>query len=232
MNEPVEGKKDGPLIFIVEDEAKLAAVLADYLGASGYRTHGITDGHKVIAAVRSLEPALILLDLTLPGRDGVDLCRQIRAFTDVPIIMVTARVEEIDRLLGLEVGADDYVCKPFSPREVVARVRTILKRTGALNQPSDVPGLILDEQGQRVSFHGQWLELTAVEYRLLSILASAPGRIFSRDKLVHGLYTDHRSVTSRTVDSHVKNLRRKLEQANPGHVLVRSVYGAGYKLEP
>jgi two-component system response regulator BaeR len=218
-------------IVIIEDEVKLAAVLADYLHAAGYVTHTISSGLEAASAVRRLRPDLVLLDLTLPGRDGVEVCREIRAFTDTPIVMVTARVEEVDRLLGLDVGADDYICKPFSPREVVARARAILRRARTRGTPVEIPGLVLDEAGQRARFHDQWLDLTAVEFRLLQILARAPGRVFSRDQLLNALYTDHRVVADRTVDSHVKNLRRKLHQAHDAHELVRSVYGVGYKIE-
>jgi two-component system response regulator BaeR len=218
-------------IVIIEDEVKLAAVLADYLHAAGYVTHTISSGLEAASAVRRLRPDLVLLDLTLPGRDGVEVCREIRAFTDTPIVMVTARVEEVDRLLGLDVGADDYICKPFSPREVVARARAILRRARTRGTPVEIPGLVLDEAGQRARFHDRWLDLTAVEFRLLQILARAPNRVFSRDQLLNALYADHRVVADRTVDSHVKNLRRKLHQAYDAHELVRSVYGVGYKIE-
>jgi two-component system response regulator BaeR len=218
-------------ILIVEDETKLAAVLADYLRAEGYATHRCSNGLEAVSAVRRLQPDLVLLDLTLPGRDGIDVCREIRRFTETPVLMVTARVEEVDRLLGLDVGADDYICKPFSPREVVARVRAILRRAGTRGALVEIPGLVLDETGQRARFHGQWLDLTAVEFRLLQILVKTPGRVFSRDRLLNALYADHRVVADRTVDSHVKNLRRKLHQVHAGHELVRSVYGVGYKID-
>lgn len=211
-------------ILIVEDEPKLAALEADYLRSQGYDTHCIADGGEVVPWVRAHAPDLILLDLMLPGRDGLELCRELRTFTDTPIVMVTARVEEIDRLVGLDLGADDYVCKPFSIRELVARVRAILRR------PRSAPsGLALDEHGARLD--GRELELTPVELRLLRALASSPGRVFPRERLLERLYEDHRVVTDRTVDAHVKNLRRKLEEIRPGEDLVRSIYGVGYKLE-
>lgn len=217
-------------ILIVEDEPKLAALLADYLRAAGYQPAIVADGREVVPRVRAEPPALILLDLMLPGRDGLEICRELRGFSDVPIVMVTARVEEIDRLLGLELGADDYVCKPYSPREVVARVRAILRRS----RPPEpgAGGLRIDEAGFAASLDGQPLELTPVEFRLLKALASAPGRVFSREQLLDRAYTDHRVVTDRTVDSHIKNLRRKLEQASPGREPIRSIYGVGYKFEP
>ncbi|EEG06825.1 winged helix-turn-helix domain-containing protein [Pseudogulbenkiania ferrooxidans] len=218
-------------VLVVEDEPKLSRLLADYLAAAGFETACLADGLAVVPEVRRRLPDLILLDLMLPGRDGLDICRELRAFSDVPIVMVTARVEEIDRLLGLELGADDYICKPYSPREVVARVKAILRRSqrhGAL--PADA-GLTIDEEGYQASWQGRRLELTPAEFRLLRTLASAPGRVFSRDQLLDHLYADHRVVTDRTVDSHIKNLRRKLEQAAPQQEMIRSVYGVGYKLE-
>jgi two-component system response regulator BaeR len=217
-------------ILIVEDEPKLAALEADYLKAAGYDTHILGNGAEVVAWVRAERPDLILLDLMLPGRDGLEICKELRGavepeIRDVPIVMVTARVEEIDRLIGLDLGADDYVCKPFSVRELVARVRAILRRRA----PSS--GLQLDEVKHLAQLDGRPLELTPVEFRLLGTLASSPGRVFSRGKLLETLYEDHRVVTDRTVDAHIKNLRRKLEAVRPGEELVRSIYGVGYKLE-
>ncbi|HSU78529.1 MAG TPA: response regulator [Burkholderiales bacterium] len=214
-------------ILIVEDEAKLAALEADYLRAEGFDTDTIADGREVVPSVKRAAPDLILLDLMLPGRDGLEICRELRSFSDVPIVMVTARVEEIDRLIGLDLGADDYVCKPFSARELVARVKAILRR-GRLPLASS---LVLDDERHSATLDGRALDLTPVEFRLLRTLASAPGRVFSRDKLLEHLYADHRVVTDRTVDAHVKNLRRKLEEARPGQELVHSIYGVGYKLE-
>ena len=217
-------------VLIVEDEAKLAQLLEDYLRAAGYATEWIADGRAVAAAVKENPPALILLDLMLPGRDGVAVCRELRGFTDVPVVMVTARVDEIDRLLGLEVGADDYICKPFSPREVVARVKAILRRTRAPGALAD-SRLAIDDAAFRASWNGVALDLTPVEFRLLRTLAREPGRVFGRQQLLDSLYADHRVVTDRTVDSHVKNLRRKLADASPGEDIIRSVYGVGYTLE-
>jgi len=218
-------------ILIVEDEPKLASLVADYLKAAGYQTRVIADGREVVPAVRQEKFDLILLDVMLPGRDGMDICRELRTFTSVPIIMVTARVEEIDRLLGLELGADDYVCKPFSPRELVARVKAVLRRT----QPgfsTEASPLVIDEAQFRATLHGQVLDLTPVEFRLLRTLAASPGRVFSRQQLLNSLYEDHRVVTDRTVDSHVKNLRKKLQKASPDHEFITSVYGVGYRFEP
>ncbi|MBI3145892.1 MAG: two-component system response regulator BaeR [Pseudogulbenkiania sp.] len=218
-------------VLVVEDEPKLSRLLADYLAAAGFEAGCVADGNAVLAEVRRRMPDLILLDLMLPGRDGLNLCRELRTFSDVPIVMVTARVEEIDRLLGLELGADDYICKPYSPREVVARVKAILRRSQRRDMPAAEAGLMIDEEGYQASWQGRRLELTPAEFRLLRTLASTPGRVFSRDQLLDHLYADHRVVTDRTVDSHIKNLRRKLEQVAPQQELIRSVYGVGYKLE-
>jgi two-component system response regulator BaeR len=218
-------------ILIVEDEPKLAALLSDYLKAASYVTDIVADGREVVPAVKANQPDLVLLDLMLPGRDGLEVCRELRTFSDVPIIMVTARVEEIDRLLGLEIGADDYICKPFSPREVVARVRAILRRTQRRGEPSAARGLVIDETQYRASYNGQPLDLTPVEFRLLKAFAASPGRVFSRQQLLDNLYADHRVVTDRTVDSHIKNLRRKLQLVSPEQEIIQSIYGVGYKLD-
>ncbi|MCK9511280.1 MAG: response regulator [Pigmentiphaga sp.] len=225
-------------ILIVEDEPKLARLLADYLENSGYTTTWLDHGNDVIPALRQTSFDLVVLDLMLPGRDGLDICRELRQFSQVPVVMLTARVEEIDRLLGLELGADDYICKPFSPREVVARIKAILRRAsgaasgeaGAAPGPGSGPALQIDADSHDARLDGHPLDLTPVEFRLLSTFASAPGRIFSREQLLDHIYDDHRVVTDRTVDSHVKNLRRKLETIRPGDT-IRSIYGVGYKLE-
>lgn len=224
---------DAPLrILIVEDESRLATVLADYLRAAGFNTETLANGLDVVPAVRARPPDLILLDLMLPGRDGLDICRELRSFFSAPIVMVTARVEEVDRLLGLELGADDYICKPYSPREVVARVRAILRRSQRDAVPAAPPSaLVIDEKQYRASYQGQRLELTPVEFRLLRALAATPGRVYSRTQLMDQLYADHRAVTDRTVDSHIRNLRRKLDAVSPDHELIRSVYGVGYSFE-
>ncbi len=218
-------------ILIVEDEPKLASLLADYLRASGFEPFCISNGAEVVPWVREHKPDLILLDLMLPGRDGIEICKEIRSFSRTPIIMVTARIEEIDRLLGLEIGADDYVCKPFSPREVVARVKAVLRRTRD-GQIVQVRGLVLDEHGYRAMLHGRNLELTAVEFKLLQLLVANPGRIYGRQQLMDKIYPDERSVSDRTIDSHIKKLRRKIEAVDSEAKLIHSVYGVGYKFDP
>lgn len=219
------------VILVVEDEPKLASLLADYLRASSFEPHCLEDGTEVVPWVRQHRPELILLDLMLPGRDGMEICTDIRTFSTVPIIMVTARIEEIDRLLGLEIGADDYICKPFSPREVIARVRAVLRRTQA-GQTFETGGIVLDEHRWRASLGGRDLELTAVEFKLLQFLMANPGRIYRRQQLMDKIYPDERIVSERTIDSHIKKLRRKIESANPGASLIHAVYSVGYKFEP
>lgn len=215
-------------ILLVEDEPKLAALVGDYLRASNYAVEHLAEGLAVIPAIRQQPFDLILLDLMLPGRDGLDICRELRGFSQMPLIMMTARVDEIDRLLGLELGADDYICKPFSPRELVARVKAVLRRTGV--QPVNL-GLELDPRTFHARYKGVALDLTPVEFRLLAALAVRPGHVLSRDQLMNHIYEDHRVVADRTVDSHIKNLRRKLAAVAQGQDPIRSVYGVGYSLE-
>jgi len=225
--------KEQAQILLVEDEPKIASLLSDYLEQAGYDTQHLDRGDEVIDVIKADPPDLILLDIMLPGVDGLTLCREIRAFSAVPIIMLTARVEELDRLLGLELGADDYICKPFSPREVMARIKALLRRV-QLSQGSaatPIKGLVLEPDNYRALLDGRDLGLTVVEFRLLSQLYSQPGRVFSREQLLNQLYDDHRVVTDRTVDSHIKNLRRKIQQIAPGRNLIRSIYGVGYRLE-
>ncbi len=217
-------------ILIVEDEVKLAKVIVDYLQASGFETFSIADGARVAPWIRENSPDLVLLDLTLPGRDGMDICKEVRTFSPVPIIMITARIEEIDRLLGLELGADDYICKPFSPREVVARVKAVLRRSNR-GKTSQAEGLILDERQYRATLHGRDLGLTAVEFKLLHVLYSNPGRIYNREQLMEKIYPDDRFVNDRTIDGHIRKLRRKIESVDPNAEIIHSVYGAGYKFE-
>ncbi|GAB3353657.1 response regulator [Chromohalobacter beijerinckii] len=221
-------------ILIVEDEPKIAHLVADYLQQSGYATHHLAHGDEVMPWLNGNASALVLLDLMLPGTDGLTLCRHINDdHPSLPVIMLTARVEEIDRLLGLELGADDYICKPFSPREVVARVKAVLRRLQPRHEDATgAPPLHLDEDGWRALAQGHDLGLTAVEFQLLKVMMHAPGRIFSRDQLMDHMYRDHRIVSERTVDSHVKKLRRKIADACPERDIIRSVYGVGYKYQP
>jgi two-component system response regulator BaeR len=204
---------------------------ADYLQAAGFAGTILADGLTVVPWLRQHNADLVLLDLMLPGRDGLELCREIRSFSPVPIIMVTARIEEIDRLLGLELGADDYICKPFSPREMVARVKAVLRRLQPPAHASDTYSLALDPGQFRVRAGSRETELTAVEFELLQALYRQPGRIFSRQQLMDLIYPDQRIVSDRTIDSHIKKLRKKLAELLPEKEVIHSVYGAGYRYE-
>ena len=215
-------------ILIVEDERKLAELMRDYLLQEGYVVDILERGDEVEAWVQVQRPDLLLLDLMLPGKSGLEVCKALRRHSDVAIVMITARVEEIDRLLGLELGADDYICKPFSPREVVARVKAVLRR-GKHRQGAD--GLALNEAGYKASIDGKDLGLTAVEFQLLKVLAAQPGRLYTREQLMDAMYRDERIVSDRTVDSHIKKLRRKIADIAPERDLIVSVYGVGYKFE-
>jgi two-component system response regulator BaeR len=221
-----------PLIAIVEDEATIAEILSSYLAREGYDTLHLANGAEAEHWLRGVMPDLILLDLMLPGMDGLSICRSIRARSEVPIMMVTARVEEIDRLLGLELGADDYICKPFSPREVVARVKAVLRRVGGVpGGGAGHPGLVIDEAGMLARFQDARLDLTPTEFRLLQALARRAGRVMSRASLLDALGDRNEDVFDRSIDSHVKNLRRKLTAATGGAVVIASIYGVGYRLE-
>lgn len=224
------------LILVVEDEPKLAALMRDYLAAAGLRSEWIADGRLALERLRSGSmPAAVLLDVMLPGLDGLEVCRALRVFSDVPVVICSARVEELDRLLGLELGADDYVCKPFSPRELVARVKALLRRAqGRLAPVSLVPaagGFAIDEAGQRILWQEESLALTPVEFRLLRQLLQHPGRVFERSQLLDLIHEDFRDVSDRAVDSHVKNIRRKLAALGPASACIASVYGVGYRLD-
>jgi two-component system response regulator BaeR len=215
-------------ILIVEDEVKLAELLADYFKLTEYEPHLIHHGDKVVDWVKQHQPKAILLDIMLPGKNGIDICKEIRQFSNIPILLVTAKVDEIDRLLGLELGADDYICKPFSPREVVARVKAVLRR--AQNIEYNTAALQLDEHRFTVGFHHQEVSLTSVEFQLLKPLADKPERIFTREQLMQNMYSDQRIVNNRTIDSHIKKLRKKLADISGGKDWIQSVYGTGYRL--
>lgn len=222
-------------ILIIEDEAKLASLLADYLHHAGYRTLVAHSGEQGLACVETeADIDVVLLDLMLPGIDGLEVCKRIRQQSMLPVIMLTARVDEVDRLLGLELGADDYICKPFSPREVVARVKALLRRVSASQLPPAATSdrtLALDENRLEARFRGDSVALTVVEFALLRVLAEHPGHIRSRQQLMDRIYSDNRVVSDRTVDSHIKKLRKRLADAFPGTAFIHSIYGAGYRFE-
>jgi two-component system response regulator BaeR len=227
-------------ILVVEDDAKIADMLTNYLHMHGFETTVCGNGLDAVPLVRAISPALVVLDLMLPGQDGIAVCAQLRTFCAVPIIMVTARVDEIDRLLGLETGADDYVCKPFSPREVVARIQALLRRAQGSLSAQAAPGgpatpppaaLVADDTTLSIRWNGQLLPLTPVEFRLLRLLMSRPSHVFSRARLLDHVHHDLRDVSDRAIDSHIKNLRRKLDAAGAVGHNVASVYGVGYRFE-
>ena len=219
-------------ILIVEDEKKITALLRDYLEQAGYHVTILHRGDLVLPSVRNDEPDLIILDVMLPGVDGLTLCRELRKFTEVPIIMITAKVEEIDRLLGLELGADDYICKPFSPREVVARVKAVLRR--AQSKPKKeklVQGPIsLDVPTRQVTIHETLVEMTPSEFVLLKAFMAHPNRVFTRNELLYHVQGTTFEGYDRTIDSHIKNLRKKIATLIPQKDIIISVYGVGYKL--
>ena len=221
-------------ILIVEDEKKIADVLTDYLENDGHTVTVIDRGDRVIPAVRESPPDLMLLDIMLPGMDGLSVCRALRKFSDLPVIMLTAKVEEADRLMGLELGSDDYICKPFSPREVVARVRAVLRRTAPKSAPEDrlmAGPLALSPETRKVTAGEQALPLTPSEFGLLEVFMRHPDRVYSRNELLNQVQGYDFDGYDRTIDTHIKNLRKKIAAALPGRNLIRSVYGVGYKLD-
>ncbi len=219
-------------ILVVEDETKISDLLRDYLQKDGYKVTCLSRGDQVLPQIRRQMPGLILLDIMLPGMDGTEVCREIRKQWDVPIIMITARVEEVDRILGLELGADDYVCKPFSPREVVARVKALLRRSRPKPGGSRMSAgpVSLDPERFLVEIDGRALKLTPNEFALLKILIGRPDRVFSRSELVTRIQGYEYEGDERTIDSHIKNLRKKINQVLPDREVIVTVYGIGYKL--
>lgn len=219
-------------ILIVEDDREIAQLVRDYLDRAGYRTSVASDGDEALVAARNGQPDLIVLDLGLPKRDGLDVIREIRKTAQTPIVILTARGEETDRIVGLELGADDYIVKPFSPREVVARVRAVLRRvtTTADEQPVLRRGAIeIDIPRMRVMVDGHPIELTATEFQLLATMARRPGQVFTRGQLLDALRGDAFDGYERAIDAHVKNIRRKLEADSAHPVYLQTVYGVGYR---
>lgn len=220
------------LILVVDDEPKIVKLARDYLEQGGFRVVTAADGTAALATARSARPDLIVLDLKLPGMDGLDVCRALRRESEVPIIMLTARVEESDRLVGLELGADDYIPKPFSPRELVARVRAVLRRVqGNIRQPGLIRAadLEIDLNGRRVTRRGELITLTRSEFNLLVALVRHPGQAFTREQLLTRLYDVAYDSFARSIDAHIKNLRQKLE-SDPGEPrYILTVFGVGYK---
>ncbi len=219
-------------ILVVDDEPKIVKLARDYLARSGFQVLSAGDGPAALASARRDHPDLIVLDLNLPGMDGLDVCRALRRESDVPIIMLTARADETDRLIGLELGADDYIVKPFSPRELVARVRAVLRRAqGEVHKPGllQIGDLEIDLAGHRVTLNGTPLHLTPNEFKLLATLARHPGQTLTRAQLLDQLHGVAYDGYDRSIDAHIKNLRRKLEQDPADPQFILTVYGIGYR---
>jgi len=226
---------DKKQILLIEDEPALAVVIKDYLIEAGMDVSLLHEGTNATQTILQDRPDLVILDIMLPGKDGITICREVRAESQVPIIMETAKVDEIDRLLGLELGADDYICKPFSPRELVARVKAVLRRSDDLNgdekQGANRPRLVLDEEKWTTRLDDVSVNLTRREFQLLVVLSTNPGRVYSRVQLLDAVFSDDADVFDRTIDSHIKNLRQKLKRVAADFDPVRSVYGVGYAFE-
>jgi len=220
-------------VFVVEDDPKISAVLRDYLIDAGYLAETFRSGPPALEAARDVPPDLLILDLMLPGMDGVAVCRKLREFSTAPVLMLTARIEERDRITGLGAGADDYVCKPFSAREVMARVAALIRRAeGRFGGTTDTPPLYaLDTNRMRAAWKGVWLPLSPSEYQILAALMKQPGRIFTRDQLLDQMRVGYRDVSDRSIDSHIKNIRRKIQAIDPEASCVVSVYGMGYRCD-
>jgi DNA-binding response OmpR family regulator len=218
-------------ILIVEDDADIATVVAKNLEAVGYTCDAVHDGNEVLGAFERLEPALIILDIMLPGIDGLELTRQIRKQSAIPILMLTARATMADKVLGLELGADDYLTKPFGMQELVARVRALLRRTGQTSEEEIVERgeLTIDPQRRGVRKNGEHMLITSLEFDLLYFLASHPGRVYSRDALMNHVWGEDRVVDTRSIDSLISRLRRKLEADPAKPRYIQTVWGAGYR---
>jgi len=213
-------------ILLVEDDVEIAENVLLFLESQNYQTTHLTTGELVVETVQKSHPDLVLLDVMLPIKNGTECCKQIRTFSDVPIIMLTAKVEEIDRLVGLEAGADDYVCKPFSAMELMLRIKAILKRTNKHTIPNSFS---LNVETLKVSYFKNVIELTHLEFNLFNLLYQSPERIYSRTQILDLAYPDMRDISDRTVDAHVKNIRNKIKSLGINEVVVESVYGAGYR---
>lgn len=217
-------------VLVIEDDRKISDLLVNYLRASGYEAEAAYDGCDALRRIEKNAPDALILDWMLPGMDGISVCTAVRAFSDVPILMLTARIDEVDRLLGLDTGADDYVCKPFAPREVIARVRALLRRAHGRVKASGRPWET-DEASFRISWRGQWLPLTRIEFMMFRLLLSRPGRVYSRDQLLASVHDSQHDISDRAIDTHIKNLRKKVQVIDPGSDCISSVYGVGYRFD-
>ncbi len=232
----IDYRETEPTVLVVEDDPNVVALARLYLERDGCRVISASDGAQGLALAREEQPSLVVLDVMLPRLNGLDVCRALRQESSVPIIMLTARVEEEDRLAGLDLGADDYVTKPFSPRELAARVRAVLRRAARDNNADEPAALSagpveLDRRARRVAVNGSEVRLTPTEFRLLALLMGQPGRTFTRDEIIDRALGGDFDGFDRTVDAHVSSLRRKLAAAPGGSAkLIQTVYGSGYRL--
>lgn len=218
------------VVLLVEHEPAMADLLIEELEAAGFEVSTTWDETDLVKSVKSVNPDLLLLDVMSPRHDVLSLCRELREFSDVPLMLVMPRNDEVDRLIAFELGADDCMCRPFSAREIVARIRAILRRAQRNPRASEGTGLVIDTEAYQAHLDGHVLDLTVIEFRLLTLLASRPRRVFSREILLERLYDDHRVVSERVVDTHIKNLKRKLKLVRPDDDMIRSIYGVGYRL--
>lgn len=217
-------------ILLVEDEIEVAEIIRDYLQQADYSVELMHTGAGVVDHIRATPPKLILLDIMLPEVDGVSICKEIRTFSDVPVIMLTAKVDETDRLQGYDLGADDYICKPVNPREILARVKTVLRRYQSVPRV-DKSLLILEESELLAIYQGKRLNLTKTEFQVLKLLYRKEGKIFSRQRIKEKIYEDPDSASDRAVDTCIKKLRQKMSKEVNGDNPIRSIYGLGYKFE-
>lgn len=215
-------------VLIVEDEPELASLLQQFIENAGMSAHIIDNGLEPVDWIKQHTPDVVILDLMLPGKDGIQICQEVRAFSDIPIIIVTAKVDELDRLIGFETGANDYICKPYSAKELIARINSLIK---LYNRDSHVEVLVLDNNRCSIRLNDQEIELSNIEFNLFSLLYHHPGRIYNRESIITLIYQDYRVVSDRTVDSHIKNLRKKLSTLSNGTEYIRSIYGIGYKYD-
>jgi two-component system response regulator BaeR len=217
-------------VLVVEDDRKISELLLNYLRSSGYDATAAYDGRDALRMIQARAPDAVIPDWMLPGMDGIGVCKSVRVFSDVPILMLTARIDEVDRLLGLDTGADDYVCKPFAPREVIARVRALLRRAEGRVKSSANPWEV-DDAAFRISWRGEWLALTRIEFMMFRLLLSRPGRVYSRDQLLASVHDSQRDISDRAIDTHIKNLRKKVQTVDPACDCIASVYGVGYRFD-
>lgn len=215
-------------VLVVEDDRKISNLLQNYLRASGYETEAEYEGCNALAHIKRQVPDAVILDWMLPGLDGINVCKAVRAFSDVPILMLTARIDEADRLMGLDIGADDYVCKPFAPREVIARIRALLRRANG-NVKSSTKSWEIHEASFRISWRGQWLPLTRIEFMMFRLLLSRPNQVYSRDQLLAAVHDSQRDISDRAIDTHIKNIRKKVHAVDHDQDCIVSVYGVGYR---